>query len=160
MTPAPHLRFWLSLIAGLLLQLVALPDPVAAARPMWLPLILAFWALYEPRVPVLLAAFVVGLLLDGLFAAALGQHALGLVLVVFVAIRLRSLVGLLPMLQSMFVLAPIWAAYALLMFWLDGVGRHGSDPWLRWLPVVSTALFWPAVHLVLEALCPRRGDHD
>lgn len=160
MTPAPQLRFWLSLAVGLVLQLLDLPEAIATARPMWLPMVLAFWALYEPRVPTLLAALLFGLLLDGAFASPLGQHALGLVLLVFVVIRLRSLFGLLPMVQSMFVLAPIWAAFTLLMFWLDGIDRHASDPWLRWLPVLSTALFWPLVHITLESVRRQRRSDD
>ena len=77
MRRTPHLAFWLSLFLALILQLIALPESMSAARPLWLPLVLGYWALTEPRVPVLIAAFLFGVMLDVLFASVFGQHALG-----------------------------------------------------------------------------------
>ena len=141
-----------SLVLALILQLIELPNLLAAARPMWLPLLLAYWALREPRISALVPAFIFGLAMDILFGAALGQHALGLVVVVYFVERLRGIFILFPLWQATLALIPAWALYAFLMFWVDGILRHQADTWLRWLPVVSTSLFWPLVYTVMELL--------
>src|SRR5690606_5876884 len=115
-------------------------------------LILAYWALRESRVSTLFPAFLTGLMLDVLFGSALGQHALGLVVVVYIVERLRSIFILFPLWQATFALIPAWALYSFLMFWVDGATRHAADTWLRWLPVLSTTLFWPLLFSVMETL--------
>lgn len=151
--------YGLSLIAALLLQLVVLPDLLGAARPLWLPLIIAYWALVEPRMPILISAFILGLLSDVLFSTALGQHALGLVLMAYVVSRMRPIFILFPLWQATFALAPAWLLYTYLMFWIDATTHHQADLWLRWLPVLSTTLFWPLVFALMERLRDR-GDAE
>ncbi|HEX4871039.1 MAG TPA: rod shape-determining protein MreD [Nevskiaceae bacterium] len=156
----PHGVFWASGLVALVLQLMALPDAVAAARPLWLPVVIAYWALTEPRVPALLGALLFGLCSDILFDNALGQHAAALVVVAYLVTRLRGIFVLFPLWQATFALAPVWALYAFLMFWMDGVTRHQADPWLRWLPVLATSLLWPLAFTVLDRLARRRRQED
>lgn len=160
MMPVSQLRFWLSILVAIWLALVALPAPLASARPLWLPMVLCFWTLYDPRVPTLIAAFLSGLLMDAAFGNLLGQNGLGLLLVVLAALRLRVIFGLLPVWQATLVLAPVWLLYAVLMFWVDGVTGHGFDPWKRWLPLASTVLLWPLIAAILHRLRRRRRDDD
>jgi len=158
MSRTPFRRFWLSLLVALFLQLVALPDAVAAARPLWVPLMLVYWALAEPRVPALLMAFVLGIALDVLYNTVLGQHAMGFVLLVFFMARLRAVFILFPLWQSTIALIPAWGAYCLLMTMIDDISRHRADVWLRWLPALSTTLFWPLVYTVLEGATRRHSQ--
>ena len=152
-----HSAFWLSLLAALLLQLIQLPELVSGARPMWLPLVIAYWALTESRVPILLGAFITGLLADVTFGTSLGQHGLGLVLVAYFVTRLRPIFVLFPLWQATLALIPVWLFFAFLMFWIDGITSHRADVWLRWTPVLSTTLFWPLVFAMLELV---RGRDD
>jgi rod shape-determining protein MreD len=150
----------LRLLAGvslaLLLELIPLPALIAPLRPMGLPLILAHAALHESDLPVLLAAFLSGLASDLLLDTPLGQQALALVALVYLLLRLRVSLGVLPVWQVSLVLVPVWALYAFLQFWIDGVARHPADPWLRWMPVASTALCWPALVWLLDLPVLRR----
>jgi rod shape-determining protein MreD len=157
-TRALVIGFVASLLVAILFQLVRLPDALAAARPLWVPLMLAYWALREPRLSTLFPAFVCGLMLDALFGTVLGQHALGLVLVVYVVERLRSIFILFPLWQATFALIPAWVLFSFVMFWVDGATSHRADTWLRWLPVLSTTLFWPLLFSVMEAL--RQPEED
>ena len=142
------LRFLFSLIAALMLELVPLPPSIAPFRPMWLPLVLAHAALRDTHLPALLGAFFAGLASDLLLAAPLGEQALALVGFVYLLLRLRPSLIVLPPWQIALVLVPVWASYAFALFWLDGIARHPADPLLRWMPVVSTALCWPLLALV------------
>lgn len=151
------LLFSFSLLLSFLLQLVALPDLVGAARPLWIPLIIAYWALIEPRVPILLMAFLSGLLVDVLFSTVLGQHSLGLVLLAYLVSRMRPIFILFPLWQSTLALVPAWLLYTYLMFWIDAGTHHQADLWLRWLPVFSTTLFWPLVFVLMELVRTRES---
>src|SRR3546814_15417807 len=112
------------LIGALVLQLVELPDSLSAARPLWMPLMLAYWALREPQLPALVPAFLLGLMLDVLYAAPLGQHALGLVVVVYLVVRLRSFFIIFPLWQATVALVPAWVLYCFLMYWIDGATQQ------------------------------------
>ena len=147
-----RLVFLASLAAALILQLMELPDLLAAARPLWLPLIIAYWALTEPRVPVLLGSFCFGRFSDVLFGEVLGQQAFGLVLLAYVVSRLRPIFILFPLWQSTLALVPAWLGFIFLMFWIDGISQHHGDNWLRWMPLISTTLFWPLAYSVMELL--------
>lgn len=158
MTPVPHSKFWLSLLIGLLLQLIALPELLAAARPLWLPLLLVYWTLAEPRVPTLIAGFGLGICLDVLYNTIFGQHAIGLLILVYFMARLRGIFILLPLWQSTIALVPAWLGYCAMMALIDSMLRHQADPWLRWMPAVSSTLFWPMIHGLFHSLLRRKSD--
>ncbi|MDR3416590.1 MAG: rod shape-determining protein MreD [Nevskia sp.] len=153
------LGFVLSLLLALVLQVVQMPDVVAPFWPLWLPLALAYWALYAPGMPVLLAGWLLGLCSDVLYDAPLGQYALGFVTVSYVAQRLRNTLAVFPLWQSTLIMVPVWALFAFLMFWIDGLTHHSADPLRRWLPVVTTSVLWPFTGAALGGLRgrPRRG---
>jgi rod shape-determining protein MreD len=118
--------------------------------------VIAYTALNDPEMPVLLAGFLAGLASDVLLSTPLGEHALALVGLAYLIVRLRSSLVLLPLWQATLVLAPVWALYAFALFWLDGLTRHPADPLLRWLPVATTTAVWP----LLVALFASRRFHD
>jgi len=155
-----HFTFILSLSAALLLQLIELPEVLSGARPMWLPLIVAYWALTESRTHVLLGAFIAGMFADVCFGTVLGQHELGLVLVAYLVTRLRPIFVLFPLWQATLALVPVWFGYSFLMFWIDGITTHRADAWLRWLPVISTTLFWPLIFALMEIVRGGRRDDE
>jgi rod shape-determining protein MreD len=144
------LVFPASLAVALILQIVELPAALTAARPLWVLATLAYWALSMRELPIMLAAFVLGLLSDAQYNSALGQHALGLVTAAFIVRRLRGFLIMFPTWQLSLALAPVWALYAFMMFWVDGLTHHSADNAMRWLPVLSTALVWPLAALLLN----------
>lgn len=151
--------YLISLIVALVLQIMQLPDAFSAARPLLIPMLLSYWALREPQLPMLLPAFLVGLLLDLLLGTPLGQHAVGLVVVVYLAVSLRTFFIVFPLWQATLVLIPCWAIYCFLMFWIDGATHHNADSWLRWLPALSTSLSWPLLWSIMEMI-RRPGEED
>jgi len=152
MTRRSIFAFPLLLLVAIALQLMALPDSIASARPLWVPIVLAYWTYVSPRGASILLAWLVGLGLDVLFNAPLGQHALGMVLVVYAVSRARRVMLMVPFWQTSFVVAGVFALYALAMFWADGVRGQQADVYARWLPVASSALLWPFLFPVLSSL--------
>lgn len=152
MMRSPGALFVLSVLVALWLQFLPLSPTLAALRPLWLAMVLGYWALYGPNVSVLGAAVLVGLASDTLYNAPLGQHVVGLTLLAYTLIRLRAQLGLYAIWQVTLLLIPAWSLYAGLMFVLDGMAKHPTSLVHRLLPVVATTLFWPPLTLLLDAL--------
>jgi len=156
---APRLLIVLTLALALILQLIELPYVLAVLRPLFVPLVLVYWVMVVPQPTGLLTAWITGLLLDVLLGSVLGQHALGLTVMVFVTLQVRGILSLYPIWQEALALTPIWLLYTFLMFWIDGATGHGADPWLQWLPILTTSVCWPLVFALMNSL-NRRGQQD
>ncbi|NND58772.1 MAG: rod shape-determining protein MreD [Gammaproteobacteria bacterium] len=141
-----------SIVIGLVLAIVPLPWWLAALRPSWLALIIVYWLLHEPRRVGLLTAFLGGLFLDTLHGALLGQHALALVLIGFVTQRFNLRIRVFPMSQQIATVLMLIALYEFMLYWVDGVSGQPASDWRRWLPVLSSAAFWPVVTIVMQKL--------
>src|SRR5262249_61137804 len=79
----------LSLVLTLALSLVPLPHLISTFRPDWVAVVLLYWSLTAPRRFSLMTAFWMGIVLDTLTGSLLGQHALALLVIVYVAERLH-----------------------------------------------------------------------
>lgn len=145
----------ISFAAALMLAIVPLPAALAAYRPDWVPLVLIFWGLMAPERLGLLTAFAMGLALDTLSGALLGQHALAMVTVVYLSVRFHLLIRVFPVWQLSVTVFLLLAIYEFMLFWIDGVAGRSVPIIERWAPVVSGALVWP---LVLGYLASVRHD--
>ncbi len=145
----------ISLVAALALAIVPLPAVVAPYRPDWVPLVLIFWALMAPERVGLLTAFAMGLALDTLSGALLGQHALAMITVVYLSVRFHLRIRAFPIWQLSMTVFLLLAIYEFVLFWIDGVAGRSVPINERWAPVVSGALVWP---LLLGYLASVRHD--
>lgn len=154
--PAPAERIWvrvgLSILAALALAILPLPGWLAAVRPDWLALVIIYWVLHEARRVGLLTAFVSGLLLDTLYGALLGQHALALVLIGFFTQHFNLRIRVFPLGQQVATVFMLIAIYEFILYWVDGISGLASSDWRRWLPVMSSAAIWPLLTVVMQSL--------
>lgn len=148
--------FLISVLVALWLEFLPLSSGLSTARPLWLALTLGYWALYGPNVAVISVAVGLGLVSDTIHDTPLGQHVVGLSLLAYTLIRLRTLLGLYPIWQVTLLLMPVWGLYMLLMFLFDGMARHPSDALARLLPIATSTLCWPLIVLLLDALHGKR----
>ena len=145
----------ISFAAALMLAIVPLPAVLAPYRPDWVPLVLISWGLMAPERFGLVTAFVMGLALDTLSGALLGQHALAMITVVYLSVRFHLLIRAFPVWQLSVTVFLLLAIYEFVLFWIDGVAGRSVPINERWAPVVSSALVWP---LVLGYLASVRHD--
>ena len=139
-----------SLLAGLLLMLVPLPVWAIPLRPYWVALILVFWGLEGSIRITLGAAFGLGIVLDIATASLLGQHALSLVIVLFLINQFRSRLRFFPIWQqSLAVLALLINDRIVLLWILLFKGEQGLT-WLFWLAPFVGAFLWPWLFLLLD----------
>ena len=135
----------LTFVFALALTVVPLPVSVAPFRPEWVPLILIFWSLMAPERFSLLTAFWMGLLLDTLSGALLGQHALALVVVIFFTVRFHLRIRVFPIWQFGMTIVLLLVLYEFVLFWVDGVAGRSVPLIERWAPLLASALVWPLI---------------
>jgi len=141
-----------SLVFGLILTIMPLPDAVDALRPDWLALLIIFWAMRLPRTWGVGCAWIVGIVLDVSQGTLLGQHALALCCVAFITIRFHLLMRVFPVPQLTATVFPILAIYQFLMFWINGVAGVTAPSIVYWGPVISSTLVWPIVMMFLAGI--------
>lgn len=155
MTDAARLGGWViltSLIFALMLTLMPLPVGVALYRPEWVALVLIYWCLALPERVGLGAAWGMGLLLDVVTGALLGQHALSLTVVAHIAVRLHRRIRQFPLWQQ--ALSVLWliGIHQLLLLWVKGISGLAPATWRYWLPSIISMLLWPCVFVILRQL--------
>jgi rod shape-determining protein MreD len=93
----------------------------------------------------LLFAWVCGLMVDAFNGVVLGQHALALLLIAYVALHFHLRIRMFPLSQqALTVLSLLWL-YEFVLFWIDGVTGHPVTDWGRWLRVLTGAALWPLI---------------
>lgn len=142
-------------IVALLLTIVPMPDWLAVARPEWGALFLLYWCIMLPFRVGVGSAWVLGLMLDVLRGALLGQHALALTVVAYLALKLHLRLRLYPLRQQALSVLVLVTIFQLLLLWTSGMIGKPATSWLYWLPALSSMLVWPLVFGALTAV--RRG---
>ena len=136
-------------IVALVLSILPLPQWLQVIRPAFLVLAVLYWSTMAPFVAGMALGFCGGLALDVFQGSLLGEHALVLSFLTYLALRLNLLMRAKPIFeQSLYVLVAL-IAYETLLWLIDGwTGRSLSNP-LRWVHTLTGALIWPVVVGVL-----------
>jgi rod shape-determining protein MreD len=132
-------------VIALMLTVIPLPGYAGVLRPVFLAVIVLYWSTMAPNAGGILLAFLFGLLLDVINGAQLGEHALALSAIAYLALRLHLLTRAKPIFQqSLFVLIAL-LIYETLLWAVDGYsGRPMNSP-TRWMHAVTGAMMWPVV---------------
>ncbi|MFO8156507.1 MAG: rod shape-determining protein MreD [Pseudomonadota bacterium] len=142
----------ITLVVGLLLTLMPLPQWLAVARPEWLLLVLIYWNMAIPGRIGVGIAWVVGLFQDVAVGALLGQHALAFALVAYLVMRLHQRLRLYTIWQQAVAVLVLVALNLLILSWIRGVvGEPAVSLWF-WAPAVTSMLIWPLMFVLLRAL--------
>jgi rod shape-determining protein MreD len=139
-----------SLVATLALASVPLPDAVAPFRPDWVAVVLLYWSLMAPRHFSLLTAFWMGLALDTLTGALLGQNALALLVVVYLAEKFHLRLRVFPLSQLAITVLVLLALYEFILFWIDGMAGRTVPLVERWLPPLTGTLAWVVMYMMFD----------
>lgn len=143
---------FLSFLAALALHMVALPEWAEALRPDWLALVLIYWCIALPDRIGVGYGWLAGLVQDVASGAVLGQHALTLAIVAYLALRLHQRLRLFPLWQQSLSVLILILLHLMLALWIRGSIGHSTGTWIYWLPAVTSMMFWPAVFLTLRRL--------
>jgi rod shape-determining protein MreD len=150
------LRVTVTVVLALMFTIVQLPDSIEAARPELLLLLVIYWSLSAPRIAGLAFAWICGLAMDVLAGPILGQHAAAFLLVAFLTHKFQLRMRIFPIWHQTLTVFMLLALYEFLVFWIDGIIGPAITSWMRWLPVVTSALLWPILVAVLDTWNRRR----
>lgn len=151
-TGSRRLPVIVTLVVGLMLSIMPLPDSLQAFRPDWVALLLIFWAMQLPRTWSVGTAWVIGVILDVSYGTLLGQHALALSVVVFVTVRFHLLMRVFPLSQLTATVFALLALYQFLLFWINGVAGVTAPASTYWGPVITGTMLWPFLFLFLSGV--------
>ena len=140
----------LSLVATLPPGSMPLPDTVAPLRPDWVAVVLLYWSLMAPRHFSLLTAFWVGIALDTLSGALLGQNALALLVVVYLAEKFHLRLRVFPLSQLAITVLLLLGLYEFVLFWIDGIAGRTVPLVERWVPPLTGTLVWVVMYMLFD----------
>jgi rod shape-determining protein MreD len=156
MNSEPRGAMLLTALIALILTVLPLPTYLAIVRPMFLVMTVLYWSIASPRAGGIALGFFSGLLLDVFQSPVLGEHALALTCITFVAVREHQRIRSKPAFQQSLMVFAVLLAYESLLFWIDGWTHHAMTSPLRWVHTVSGAILWAPVAAVLNATNDRR----
>tara|TARA_R110000868_G_scaffold8205_9_gene42868 strand:- start:45441 stop:45923 length:483 start_codon:yes stop_codon:yes gene_type:complete len=140
---------WLSLLVACMLTVVELPQWAVWLRPSWALLVLLYWVLALNRAGIMLA-WVLGIVLDLLSGSLLGVHALALVIVVYIVLKLQKQLRVFPLVQQAFIVFILSVIYQLIIYWAQSVVGNAPTEWLFWLAPFINGLIWPWMFALLR----------
>lgn len=145
----------ITFLAGILLMMLPMPDFAVWSRPAWVLLILIYWNMTLPHRVNLMSAWFLGILLDVLNGTLLGEHALALVIVSYLVVRIHSRMHMFHVVQqgmSVFFLVMI---YQFVIYGVQGFLGELRGGWLYWSPALTSMLLWPWILSIMHN-CRRR----
>ena len=152
---------WSTLILGMVLSVVQLPEGVPAElgylRPDWVAMVLVYWVIALPHRVGIVTAWIAGVFSDVLLGSLLGQHALAYVIIAYVAANLYQRLRMFSVWQQALIVFAMLGLNQLINFWVDSLA--GVSEWSLWylLPALSGAFLWPWAFLILRSLRRRVG---
>lgn len=136
------------IVAALMLAIAPMPDWASPFRPDWVALTLIYWAMTLPRTYSIGTAWIVGIVLDVAQGTLLGQHAIALCFVAYIAVKFHLQFRVFPTSQMSATVFAILAFYQFILFWVNGVAGVNAPAVTYWGPVITGALIWPLLALV------------
>lgn len=140
----------ITICIAMLLTILPMPDWARPFRPQWVTLVMVYWAIALPHRVGVGSGFVAGIVLDVLTGTLLGQHSLGLSVVLFIAIQLHQRIRVFPFWQQSLGVLVLLIVEHLLSLWVIGATR-GEAPGLGyWAVPLIGALLWPWMFVTLR----------
>jgi len=148
-----NLRYFvifLSLLVGLILMILPLPDLVQIYRPHWVALILIYWNMALPRRVGPWIAFFIGIVVDTSQGTLIGQHALALVIIIYINQNFHQRIRVMSLVQQAIYVFGLLVISQVIIVWVEGImGR--PPPLLAFFgaPFIGM-LIWPWVFVILR----------
>lgn len=144
-----------TLVFALGFMLVPLPGVLEPFKPYWPALILLYWSLESEDRVTLGLAFSVGLAADLLNGVVLGEQALRLCALAFIALRFRSRLRFFPMWQQALAVLALLLNDRILLLIVRVLAGASLPPASWWISPFVGAALWPFLFLLLDDLRAR-----
>lgn len=136
--------------------MIPLPEVLVRYRPDFVAMTLFFWLVSVPNWIGIGFAFICGLLLDTLHGSLLGQHALAMVVISYITLKLHLRIRVFTIWQELIAIALLLGIYHFLLFWSASIGNQGLNyGWSHATQLVASVVFWPAWVVFLNTIASR-----
>jgi rod shape-determining protein MreD len=143
-------RIFITLLIGMCLRILPLPENLALLNPDWGLLILIYWGLAIPERVGIGYAWLFGILTDVLMGRLFGQYALSYSLIIYMVIIWHKQLRQFPFTQqSIFIFVSLLISQSLL-FWFENIKAPAQLHGTFWLPVLSGTVCWTLVYHVMR----------
>lgn len=140
----------LTLLFGLLANIVPLSGIALVLRPDFLALVLLFWCIREPRLIGVGIAWFLGLMMDVADGTVFGQHALAYAVLAYSAEYFRRRVLRFPLWQQAAQVAVLLLFCSALVALVRIVGGAPLPRWNYAVGALTGALLWPVLTVLLQ----------
>ena len=148
-----NLRYFvifLSLLVGLILMILPLPEAVQVYRPHWVALILIYWNMALPGRVGPWIAFIIGIIVDTSQGTLIGQHALALVIIIYINQNFHQRIRVMSLIQQAIYVFGLLMISQVIIVWVEGImGRPPPILAFFGAPFVGM-LIWPWVFVILR----------
>jgi len=142
--------FIATIAVAMVLRVMSIWPSLDVFNPDWIVLVLIYWSIALPDRVGVFTAWSVGLLTDVLTGRLLGQYGLIYALIAYFSIKEHRRLRQFPMIQQCLFVFGCLVLSQSIIFGMESL-RAGNRLSLDfWYPVVSGALVWPLVFLVLR----------
>jgi rod shape-determining protein MreD len=148
--PAKNWFIILSLMVGLVLNLLPLQGGMLMLRPDFVALVLIFWGTYQPQRVGMSIAFVMGLLMDVGNSSMFGQHALAYSVMIFIALLLRRRIHIFGLLKQAPQVGLLLLFTQVIILLTELLKRADFPGWHYFLASLIGMLLWPMISLLLK----------
>lgn len=144
-SPGSRAMIALLMTVGVLLDIIPLPFWLDMFRPALPALLVLYFCTMAPYTGGIALAFFPGLALDILQGSLLGQHALALSLIAYLAIRFHLMTRAKPLFEQSLLVFGALLTYEAVLWAIDGWIGHPLASATRWLHTLVGAVLWPVI---------------
>jgi|TARA_B110000908_G_scaffold142724_1_gene171103 rod shape-determining protein MreD len=141
-----------TLLAAVMLSILPMPLWAQWGRPAIVAMVLIYWVIALPEHVGIGVAWTVGLLQDIVAGTPLGQNALALSVVAYLALILYQRLRMFTPVQQAVVVFVLIGLNQLLCHWIQTLTGTVSPNLLFLLPALISALLWPVLSVFLRLL--------
>jgi rod shape-determining protein MreD len=142
----------LTFLLATLLSIIPMPEWLIWARPEMLALVLINWAIAQPHRVGIFTGLVLGVLMDVLEGAVLGQNALSLAVLAMLSLVLYQRMRVTSLWQQSAMVFLLIGINQLICQWIQNLQGVASQSLIFLLPAFTSALLWPVILLILRGL--------
>lgn len=141
-----------TIVFAFMLSLMHLPEWATDFRPDWVALAFIYWAMALPDKVGVTMAWLAGLMLDISHGAILGQHAIGLVIIIYITHMQHQKLRVCSLLQQAIVVLLLLLFNQTLVLWVYGIVGNTPETALYFMPSLVGAVLWPWIYIILRDL--------
>lgn len=146
-------------VFALLLAAMPLPDGLLWFQPEWATMTLIYWCMALPHRIGVFSGFLLGLCMDLLDGSLLGQNALAMSVVAYLALLLYQRLRNYGAWQQAMMVGILIGISLMIFQWIQNLTSVAADTVAFLLPALTSTLLWPWFFIALRTIRRRFKVH-